>query len=200
MATRSHPVATASPPTSQSTTGESFPTSVPASPHSCAPHHPSTSPASPCSWVAPDPASPPPNPPPQTPATVKSSLPITGSTLSLSRSSSTVGWCSHKVVVAPTNIGVPGVPHVGQLDGSHVLLHGFPPSGCLSMPEIKLHVAINVVSHLNVVEEARSLSVKYHSLREFLLDQIFLVSTRVMYHTSSRTFLVTSWSMLWVAR
>jgi hypothetical protein len=92
------------------------------------------------------------------------------------------------------------VPHVGQLDGSHVLLHGFPPSGCLSMPEIKLHVAINVVSHLNVAEEARSLSVKDHSLREFLLDQIFLVSTQVMYHTSSRTFLVTSWSMLWVAR
>jgi hypothetical protein len=43
------------------------------------------------------------------------------------------------------------------------------------VPEIQLHIAINVVSQLNLVEEARSLSVMEQSLREFLLDQILLL-------------------------
>jgi hypothetical protein len=41
--------------------------------------------------------------------------------------------------------------------------------------EIQLHIAINVVSHLNSAEEARSLSIEEQSLREFLLDQILFL-------------------------
>jgi hypothetical protein len=45
----------------------------------------------------------------------------------------------------------------------------------LSMPEIRLHITINVISHLNAVEETRSLMVEEVSLREFLLDQILFL-------------------------
>jgi hypothetical protein len=45
----------------------------------------------------------------------------------------------------------------------------------LPTPEIRLHIAINVVSCLNVAEEARSLLVEEVSLREFLLDQILFL-------------------------
>jgi hypothetical protein len=45
----------------------------------------------------------------------------------------------------------------------------------LPTSEIRLHIAINVVSCLNSVEEARSLSVEEQSLPEFLLDQILFL-------------------------
>jgi hypothetical protein len=45
----------------------------------------------------------------------------------------------------------------------------------LPASEIRLHIAINVVSRLNSVEEARSLSIEEQSLREFLLDQILFL-------------------------
>jgi hypothetical protein len=45
----------------------------------------------------------------------------------------------------------------------------------LSMLEIRLHIAINVISHLNVAEDFRLLLGEEHSLREFLLDQILLL-------------------------
>jgi hypothetical protein len=41
--------------------------------------------------------------------------------------------------------------------------------------EIRLHITINVVSRLNSMEEARSLSVEEQSLHEFLLDQILFL-------------------------
>jgi hypothetical protein len=45
----------------------------------------------------------------------------------------------------------------------------------LSMPEIRLHIAINVISSLNVTEEFRSLLVHEILLCEFLLDQMLLL-------------------------
>jgi hypothetical protein len=45
----------------------------------------------------------------------------------------------------------------------------------LSMLEIRLHIAINVISQLNVAEDFRLLLGEEHSLREFLLDQILLL-------------------------
>jgi hypothetical protein len=45
----------------------------------------------------------------------------------------------------------------------------------LPMPEIQLHIAINVVSSLNAVEEARLLWVEEQSLCEFLMDQILFL-------------------------
>jgi hypothetical protein len=45
----------------------------------------------------------------------------------------------------------------------------------LSTPEIRLHIAINVISSLNATEEFRSLSVDEISLCEFLLDQMLLL-------------------------
>jgi hypothetical protein len=39
-----------------------------------------------------------------------------------------------------------------------------------STSKIQLHIAISVVSRLNVTEETRSLSIEEVSLREFLLD------------------------------
>jgi hypothetical protein len=45
----------------------------------------------------------------------------------------------------------------------------------LPTSEIWLHIAINVVSRLNVMEEFRSLSAEELSLREFLLDQLLLL-------------------------
>jgi hypothetical protein len=42
----------------------------------------------------------------------------------------------------------------------------------LLMSEIRLYIAINVVSWLNAAELTRSLSVEELLLREFLLDQI----------------------------
>jgi hypothetical protein len=45
----------------------------------------------------------------------------------------------------------------------------------LPTPEIRLHIVISVVSHLNSSEEARSLSVEEQSLHEFLLDQILFL-------------------------
>jgi hypothetical protein len=41
--------------------------------------------------------------------------------------------------------------------------------------EIRLHIALNVISHLNAVEEFRSLLAKELSLHEFLLDQMLLL-------------------------
>jgi hypothetical protein len=41
--------------------------------------------------------------------------------------------------------------------------------------EIRLHIGINVVFRLNLVEEARSLSIEEQSLCEFLLDQILFL-------------------------
>jgi hypothetical protein len=43
------------------------------------------------------------------------------------------------------------------------------------MSEIRLHIAINVVSRLNAAEVTRSLMVEEVSLREFLLDQILFL-------------------------
>jgi hypothetical protein len=45
----------------------------------------------------------------------------------------------------------------------------------LPTPKIWLHIAINVVSRLNAMEETRSLSIEEVSFREFLLDQILLL-------------------------
>jgi hypothetical protein len=45
----------------------------------------------------------------------------------------------------------------------------------LPILEIRLHIVINIVSRLNVAEEARSLSVKKVSLCKFLLDQILFL-------------------------
>jgi hypothetical protein len=45
----------------------------------------------------------------------------------------------------------------------------------LPMPEIRLHIVINVVSRLNAAEETRSLSVEEVSLHEFLLNQIIFL-------------------------
>jgi hypothetical protein len=45
----------------------------------------------------------------------------------------------------------------------------------LPVPEIRLRIAINVVSHLNATEEFRSLSTEELSLREFILDQMLLL-------------------------
>jgi hypothetical protein len=42
----------------------------------------------------------------------------------------------------------------------------------LSMPEIQLHIAINVLSCLNTADVARSLMVEEVSLCEFLLDSL----------------------------
>jgi hypothetical protein len=43
------------------------------------------------------------------------------------------------------------------------------------MPEIQLHIVINVVSRFNVVEEARFLSVEDQSIRVFPMDQILFL-------------------------
>jgi hypothetical protein len=43
------------------------------------------------------------------------------------------------------------------------------------MPEIQLHIVINVVSRFNVVEEARFLSVEDQSICVFLMDQILFL-------------------------
>jgi hypothetical protein len=45
----------------------------------------------------------------------------------------------------------------------------------LPLPEIRLHIIINVVSCLNTAEEAKSLSVMELLLHEFLLDQILFL-------------------------
>jgi hypothetical protein len=42
----------------------------------------------------------------------------------------------------------------------------------LPTPKIRLHITINVVSHLNAVEDFQSLPIEEISLRQFLLDQI----------------------------
>jgi hypothetical protein len=39
-----------------------------------------------------------------------------------------------------------------------------PMSDCIPKPKIQLHISINVVSHLFMVERGRSLSVEEHSL------------------------------------
>jgi hypothetical protein len=163
----------------------------------CAPHHPNTSSKSPCSQATPDLTSSMSDPSPLTSVATESGLPTVGSTLSLlviehSRSVLPQG-CRH-----PTDEGVPEVPHTGQPDGSHVLLHGAPPCICLLTPQIQLHIGINVVSRLNATEEERSLSVEEHSLREFLLGQIFScrrLLSHGWHYTSSRSFLVRSGSM-----
>jgi hypothetical protein len=55
------------------------------------------------------------------------------------------------------------------------------PSEEDSLPtlEIRLHISINIVSHLNAVEEFRLLSGEELSLREFLLDKILLLQESV---------------------
>jgi hypothetical protein len=45
----------------------------------------------------------------------------------------------------------------------------------LPTPEIQVHIAINIVSHLNAAEEFRSLPGEELLLHEFLLDQILLL-------------------------
>jgi hypothetical protein len=45
----------------------------------------------------------------------------------------------------------------------------------LPTPEIRVHIAINIVSHLNAAEEFRSLPGEELLLHEFLLDQILLL-------------------------
>jgi hypothetical protein len=73
-------------------------------------------------------------------------------------------------------------PPVVEVQGAEVcfvpVMDAYPePSAMhsLLMPEIRLHIAINVVSHLKEAEEARSLSIEEPSLREFLLDQILVL-------------------------
>jgi hypothetical protein len=59
-----------------------------------------------------------------------------------------------------------------------VVVDAYPePSEVDSLPtlEIRLHIIINVVSHLNMTLEAMSLSVEELSLREFLLNQILFL-------------------------
>jgi hypothetical protein len=48
-----------------------------------------------------------------------------------------------------------------------------PTQDCLPTPEIQLYIVINVVSYFFAGKEARSLLVREHSLRVFILDQIF---------------------------
>jgi hypothetical protein len=51
------------------------------------------------------------------------------------------------------------------------------PSAKDTLPtlEIRLHIAINIISRLNAAEDARSLSVEELLLREFLLDQMLFL-------------------------
>jgi hypothetical protein len=51
------------------------------------------------------------------------------------------------------------------------------PSAKDTLPtlEIRLHIAINIISRLNAAEDARSLSVEELLLCEFLLDQMLFL-------------------------
>jgi hypothetical protein len=52
----------------------------------------------------------------------------------------------------------------------------------LSMPEIRLHIAIEEVCHLKMAQETRSLSIEELSLVDFLLDQILSLKEVVAQH------------------
>jgi hypothetical protein len=62
-----------------------------------------------------------------------------------------------------------------SIPSSEDVFHELSTEDNLPSPEIHPHIAINVVSHLNAVEEARSLSIEEQSLCEFLLDQILFL-------------------------
>jgi hypothetical protein len=86
------------------------------------------------------------------------------------------------LVASPPSADDIPCPPVVEVQGAEVcfmaVVDAYPkPSAMhsLPMPEIRLHIAINVVSHLNAAEEARSLSIEEPSLREFLLDQILVL-------------------------
>jgi hypothetical protein len=51
------------------------------------------------------------------------------------------------------------------------------PSAKDTLPtlEIRLHIAINIISRLNATEDARSLSIEELLLCEFLLDQMLFL-------------------------
>jgi hypothetical protein len=52
----------------------------------------------------------------------------------------------------------------------------------LPAPKLSLHIAIEVIGHLSLAQETRSLSCEELSLIAFLLDQIFLLKEVVQQH------------------